>query len=132
MSVEEDDFFSVFASNIKGWYINDGFGVLAEKSTGRFFFFTDDEIDEEAFADLFRAKEGDDVEIGVVLIKGEVVDEVFVGFEFVGGFVEGEDVDDFIGCFVGMRFGLVKGRVFLELVVSGDGSKEVVVIIVEE
>lgn len=70
MGVEEYNFFSVFASNVEGWYINDGFGVLAKKSTSGFLLFADDKIDEEAFADLFGAKEGDDVEIGVVLVKG--------------------------------------------------------------
>jgi hypothetical protein len=47
------------------------------------FFLADEEVDEKTFADLFLAQEGDDVEVGVVVIEGQVVLEILVELQEV-------------------------------------------------
>ena len=68
MGIEINNLFAVLTPHLKSRDIHMHFAVLAQQSTRPFLLLADEKIDEEAFADLFGAHEGDDAEIGVGLI----------------------------------------------------------------
>lgn len=123
MGVEEHYFLAVLAAHLEGGDVDDRLGVFTEQPAGRLLLFADDEVDEEAFADLLGAQEGHDVKIGVVLVEGQVVNEVFIGFQLACGLIECQHVHHSVGCFVGWWFGVIEGGVLLELLVGGDGGE---------
>ena len=78
VGIEENDFLPVFASDFKGRHVDVSLRGLAEKSTDGFLLLADDEIDQKTLPDLPGSKEGDNVEIVVVLVGSEIVDEFIV------------------------------------------------------
>ena len=67
--VEEDYLLSILASDFVGGHVYEILAVFCKEATRRFFFLTDEEVNEEAFADLFGSNEGNDIEVGVGFVQ---------------------------------------------------------------
>ena len=120
VGVKQNNFLSVFASHIIGWNVDVRFWVFTKKSTGGLFLFTDNDVDEETFPDLFWSYKCHDVKVGVVGILIEELNHLIIELKFVGVAVRCKNVDDRVASLGSVGVCFYKERVFLKRL-GGDG-----------